>query len=809
MFIPYTPNGELAKILRDNENKLEDLTGTRLKIVERTGTKLVDLITRSNPWQGLDCQRENCLLCFTKSQTEKLKSQECTKRNIVYETRCRTCEDNEKLRIEELEIDEKSKLEEIKKLKIFKYIGETSRSAFERGWEYVNDMATLNKRSHMLKHVIMNHPEDDMADVKFGMKVLKFCQTSFERQVLEAVTIQKERKTHHLLNSRTEYNRSSLPRLSTQMGEQAYKEYNKELEDEKKSEDYVEMKIRELRKQRNKARLHPTKELKPTKRRKINENNQYITIEEIWGKPPIAAPGKNKPETENGREKPNKKQKIQIITKEILIEDENNRNNTENKQLEAKSRKVDQYKKPETKKPEEGTQNKIQVGDPPSQQSRPKPPPTPPPLPVQNSKPTLYKPDAIPNEEKLENETELNKVNHPEPSTEIQKQEEEKLSWELLDLCREYLEENSADWKKRKEKRIEEKERQERLEKTRILSKQAKIRYIEKKIEIGMTKIPETEKKLIEDRVRKEKKLKLKEIKEDLWKLKGRKKKYEKPSEAAKIAELQKRSQEIVDILKKEKEKIEKEKKKDEFDTTMNKNKIKDKIKKIEKEEKLKEKWDICEWVADYIEKNLEDWEKDDSDLHEQIEKKEHPTITKTTTTVWKKIEKPETEKKIEKYIENTKIPPPENKTPIKLVEKTVEEVKKEEHQSKLTNFKFTTSKNNEKTNNKETTKTSTNTKKTQINNVPKSIKTKPSPAKAKTDKKRKELEKKKTIKQLQGFWTDFAKRNQELKSARSKKNENSAPACQDSSPESQQMAVSTRQLPAIADRHVGENSSD
>ena len=61
----------------------------------------------------------------------------------------------------------------------------------------------------MLKHVIMNHPEEDMADVKFGMKVLKFCQTSFERQALEAVTIQKERKTHHLLNSRTEYNRSS------------------------------------------------------------------------------------------------------------------------------------------------------------------------------------------------------------------------------------------------------------------------------------------------------------------------------------------------------------------------------------------------------------------------------------------------------------------------------------------------------------------------------------------------------------------------------------------------------------------------
>ena len=55
--------------------------------------------------------------------------------------------------------------------------------------------------------------------------------------------------------------------------------------------------------------------------------------------------------------------------------------------------------------------------------------------------------------------------------------------------------ENTADWKKRQEKRLEEKERQERLEKPR--SKQAKIKYVEKKIEIGMDKIPEKAKKKI------------------------------------------------------------------------------------------------------------------------------------------------------------------------------------------------------------------------------------------------------------------------------------------------------------------------
>ena len=60
MFIP--PNSTLAKLLQENEEKLEKLTNTRLKVVERTGTKLVDLITKYNPWQGHDCMRENCLL---------------------------------------------------------------------------------------------------------------------------------------------------------------------------------------------------------------------------------------------------------------------------------------------------------------------------------------------------------------------------------------------------------------------------------------------------------------------------------------------------------------------------------------------------------------------------------------------------------------------------------------------------------------------------------------------------------------------------------------------------------------------------
>ena len=61
------------------------------------------------------------------------------------------------------------------------------------------------------------------------------------------------------------------------MGEDSYKEFGQEIENEKNKELRIEKKIRELRKKKNKARLHPTKEV-GLKRRKINEENNYITI---------------------------------------------------------------------------------------------------------------------------------------------------------------------------------------------------------------------------------------------------------------------------------------------------------------------------------------------------------------------------------------------------------------------------------------------------------------------------------------------------------------------------------------------------
>ena len=57
--------------MRSAEENLQILTGYKLKVVERSGAKLEDILHSSNPWSGKDCGRNNCLLCVTKIQQKK------------------------------------------------------------------------------------------------------------------------------------------------------------------------------------------------------------------------------------------------------------------------------------------------------------------------------------------------------------------------------------------------------------------------------------------------------------------------------------------------------------------------------------------------------------------------------------------------------------------------------------------------------------------------------------------------------------------------------------------------------------------
>ena len=60
----------------------------------------------------------------------------------MYEIRCLTCQELETNKIIEQDITQQEKVEQQTKMKLFKYIGETSRSCYERGWEHLNDLTS-------------------------------------------------------------------------------------------------------------------------------------------------------------------------------------------------------------------------------------------------------------------------------------------------------------------------------------------------------------------------------------------------------------------------------------------------------------------------------------------------------------------------------------------------------------------------------------------------------------------------------------------------------------------------------------------
>ena len=142
---------------------------------------------------------------------EKFKKQDCTKRNLVYETWCETCRREEEKKIDDDEgIADEEKQRKKDDIRVHKYIGETARSVYERGLEHRNALEKMEEDSHLMKHVALHHQDKELEEIKFGIKVVKFTTTAMDRQILESVRIQEESKRHFIMNSKAEFRQISL-----------------------------------------------------------------------------------------------------------------------------------------------------------------------------------------------------------------------------------------------------------------------------------------------------------------------------------------------------------------------------------------------------------------------------------------------------------------------------------------------------------------------------------------------------------------------------------------------------------------------
>ena len=90
------------------------------------------------------------------------------------------------------------------------YVGETSRSIFERASEHRRDAEGHTEDSHMYKHWQVSHSELQEAP-RFRIKVVGSFKDALSRQLSEAVRI--ELRGEGVINSKAEYSRSRIPRL--------------------------------------------------------------------------------------------------------------------------------------------------------------------------------------------------------------------------------------------------------------------------------------------------------------------------------------------------------------------------------------------------------------------------------------------------------------------------------------------------------------------------------------------------------------------------------------------------------------------
>ena len=249
MFVPRTPRGTLVTRLRKVEEDISLITGDKVKLVERSGKVLKRMLQKNNS-EG-SCQRANCLLCC--NAVDEKDAGKCRKRNITYQTTCQECK----------AVGKK-----------VNYYGESSRTAFERGQEHWNDYKAENEDSHMWKHVTAEHADVDKEKVVFSMKVMKNHRSALQRQVHEAILIELH-EGEPVMNSKGEYNRCTLPRLSVMFGE------NNCIES-KGSNDMSNQEIEELlsRRMENKRKEGNENEFQPKSKRR-----KRYQIEEKSSKP--------------------------------------------------------------------------------------------------------------------------------------------------------------------------------------------------------------------------------------------------------------------------------------------------------------------------------------------------------------------------------------------------------------------------------------------------------------------------------------------------------------------------------------------
>ena len=177
IFIPATPRSELKKQLEEEVKKSK----VKVKIVERAGKTLKNILQRSDPFKKKQCdKKETCMVCSSGRKGP------CRRDGVTYEIRCEECKGI--------------------------YVGETSRNGYTRGEEHMTAFRNRSDDSVLWRHVRECHTTPPIPSFQMTITGI-YGDDCTLRQVAEVVKINKI-PAAKLMNSRQEWNHPILPRTS-------------------------------------------------------------------------------------------------------------------------------------------------------------------------------------------------------------------------------------------------------------------------------------------------------------------------------------------------------------------------------------------------------------------------------------------------------------------------------------------------------------------------------------------------------------------------------------------------------------------
>ena len=184
LFITATPNSEL----RDQLQKEIDKSSFKIKVVEKSGTKVVRMLQKNDPFKTKECRnKEGCMICSGNNPGS------CRDSGITYRINClgNRLEDE----------DEKCDSE---------YNGETGKVGYVRGGQHAAELRNHRDTSVLWQHCMEKHAG---VEQNFEMTVLDRVRgDAMKRQILESIRISKIPSQRNM-NRKDEWKSARVPRV--------------------------------------------------------------------------------------------------------------------------------------------------------------------------------------------------------------------------------------------------------------------------------------------------------------------------------------------------------------------------------------------------------------------------------------------------------------------------------------------------------------------------------------------------------------------------------------------------------------------